>query len=134
MNRFLLKWNLLIFCLCTAAMGSRCSYPGMTARPRSERVLYGKASYYGAEFHGKKTASGEGYDMNRLTAAHQTLPFGTVCRVTNLKNGKNVVVRINDRGPFIRGRILDLSYRAADVLEGVRTGVMDVKIEILNLP
>lgn len=109
-----------------------CSYPGMKREPASSRVLYGKASYYGDEFHGRKTSSGEVYDRNKLTAAHRTLPFGTVCRVTHLKNKKNVVVRINDRGPFIEGRIIDLSHKAASALDGVREGVMEVKVEILK--
>jgi rare lipoprotein A len=123
-----------LFCIAAAAFVIQCSYPGMENGRGSDRVLYGKASYYGDEFHGRKTASGEIYDRNRMTAAHRTLAFGTVCRVTNLKNGKTAVVRVNDRGPFIEGRIFDLSYRAAQALEGVRSGVMDVKIEILKVP
>jgi rare lipoprotein A (peptidoglycan hydrolase) len=75
-------------------------------------VIYGEASYYGAEFNGKKTASGEVFDMNALTAAHLELPFGTLCRVTNLMNQKEVIVRINDRGPFVKNRVIDLSYGA----------------------
>ena len=96
------------------------------------RTNYGKASYYGKKFHGRRTASGEVYNQFELTAAHRTLPFGTVCRVTNLSNGKSVRVRINDRGPFVKGRIIDLSYRASQVVEGIRAGVFDVKIEILE--
>jgi hypothetical protein len=90
-----------LFCIAAAAFVIQCSYPGMENGRGSDRVLYGKASYYGDEFHGRKTASGEIYDRNRMTAAHRTLAFGTVCRVTNLKNGKTAVVRVNDRGPFI---------------------------------
>lgn len=99
---------------------------------RSETVLYGKASYYGAEFHGRKTSSGETFDMNGLSAAHRTLPFGTVCRITNLANNKQVTVRINDRGPFVEGRIIDLSRGAAKELDALAAGVIDVKIEILK--
>lgn len=95
-------------------------------------VLYGEASYYGADFHGKKTASGEIYDMNALTAAHLELPFGTLCRVTNLINNKEVIVRINDRGPFVKDRIIDLSYGAAKELDAVISGVIEVKIEVLS--
>ncbi len=73
----------------------------------------GKATWYGPKFHGRKTASGERYNMNRLTAAHKTLPFGTLVEVTNLNNGQSVVVRINDRGPFARGCVIDLSKAAA---------------------
>jgi len=109
-----------------------CSYPGMTPGPASERVMVGKASYYGDEFHGRKTSSGEIYDRDKLTAAHPTLPFGTVCRVTNLKTRKSVVVRINDRGPFVSGRIIDLSYKAAERIGGLRAGVFDVKIVVLK--
>jgi rare lipoprotein A len=134
MNRKCMRWIFFTGCLGAAAILTRCTYPGMAERRTQDRVLFGKASFYGAEFHGRKTSSGETYDQNRLTAAHRTLPFGTVCRVTNLKNGKSVVVRVNDRGPFIQGRILDLSYKAANLLEGVKAGVMDVKIEILKVP
>jgi rare lipoprotein A len=97
-------------------------------------VQYGKASFYGYrdDFHGRKTASGEIFDRNALTAAHQKLPFGTMCRVTNLSNGRSVVVRINDRGPFKAGRIIDLSYAAAKEIGSVRSGVVDVKVEVLK--
>ncbi len=101
--------------------------------PESNKVFYGKASYYGNEFAGRPTASGEPYDIHKLTAAHRFLPFGTVCRVTNLANGKSISVRINDRGPFVKGRVLDLSYRAAKLLGGIQQGVIEVKIEILEL-
>jgi rare lipoprotein A len=99
---------------------------------RGLNIVYGKASYYGADFHGRKTASGEVYDMNDLTAAHKEFPFGTLCRVTNLMNSKAVVVRINDRGPFVEDRIIDLSYSAAKELDAVISGVIDVKIEVLK--
>lgn len=99
---------------------------------RALNVITGKASYYGAEFHGRKTSSGEVFDMNALTAAHRELPFGTICRVTNLMNGKEVVVKINDRGPFVEDRIIDLSYGAAKAIDGVISGVMEVKVEVLK--
>ena len=92
----------------------------------------GKASYYAGDFHGRKTASGERFDMNRMTAAHRTLPMGTRVRVTNLANGRDVVVRINDRGPFKRGRVIDVSYAAAKRLDMVAAGVVPVKLEILR--
>jgi rare lipoprotein A len=89
----------------------------------------GVASWYGGEFHGRSTASGERYDMHAFTAAHKTLPLPSYARVTNLRNGHSVVVRINDRGPFVRNRILDLSYAAAVVLDitGEGTGIVDIE-------
>ena len=99
-----------------------------------QSTYFGNASYYAEEFQGRKTASGEIYDMSKYTAAHRTLPFGTICRVTNLKTNKTVIVRINDRGPFVPGRILDLSRGAAQALDGISQGIMEVKIEILEMP
>jgi rare lipoprotein A len=92
----------------------------------------GDASYYAQDFHGRKTASGEPFDMHELTAAHRTLPMGTRVRVTNLENGRDVVVRINDRGPFKRGRVIDVSYEAARKLDMVASGVAPVKVEVLR--
>jgi rare lipoprotein A len=94
----------------------------------------GIASYYGGKFHGRKTANGERFDMNALTAAHKTLPLGTKVRVTHVKTGKSVVVRINDRGPFIKGRVIDLSRRAARELDMIHSGVARVRVEVLSLP
>ena len=94
-------------------------------------TIVGRASYYGPGFHGRRTASGEIFDMHELVAAHRTLPLGTVARVTNLANGRAVVVRINDRGPYIKGRILDVSKGAATALRFVRDGTTRVRIEIL---
>ncbi|PAU57747.1 septal ring lytic transglycosylase RlpA family protein [Pseudomonas indica] len=91
----------------------------------------GKASYYGSRHHGRRTASGERFDQNALTAAHRTLPFGTRVRVTNLNNARTVVVRINDRGPYGRGRIIDLSFKAAQQLDMIRTGIVPVRVESL---
>lgn len=92
----------------------------------------GLASWYGNEYHGRTTASGEVFDQDALTAAHKKLPFGTVVRVTNLRNGRHVVVRINDRGPFIRGRIIDLSRGAARELDMIGEGVVPVRVEVLR--
>jgi rare lipoprotein A len=92
----------------------------------------GLASYYGKEFHGRKTANGERFDMNGLTAAHRTLPFGTMVRVTNLSNDKSVTVRINDRGPFVEGRIIDLAMGAARQID--LDGVARVRLEIIGYP
>jgi rare lipoprotein A len=93
---------------------------------------YGIASWYGHPFHGRLTANGEVYDMNKLTAAHKKLPFNTKVRVTNLKNGKAVIVRINDRGPFVEGRIIDLSQKAASMIEMVNAGISMVELSILG--
>lgn len=90
----------------------------------------GVASYYGKKFHGRKTANGEVFNMYKLTAAHRVLPLGTLVKVTNLQNGRWVEVKVNDRGPFIEGRILDLSFAAALELEMVKQGTAKVMIEI----
>ncbi len=103
--------------------------PLATANPA---VQLGRASWYGPRFHGRRTANGERFNKFHLTAAHRTLPFGTRVRVTNLQNGRNVVVRINDRGPYIQGRIIDLSYAAARQLGMHRQGITQVKVEILR--
>ena len=89
------------------------------------------ASYYGAAFAGRRTASGERFDARALTAAHRELPFGTHVRVTNLANGRSVTVRINDRGPFAGGRLVDLSWEAARELDMLRSGVARVRLEVL---
>jgi rare lipoprotein A len=98
----------------------------------SANVYYGKASYYDSKHHGKLTANGEVYDKNKLTCAHNELPFETICKVTNLANGKSVFVRVNDRGPFIGGRIMDLSYKAMETIDGIEAGTIDVRVEIIE--
>jgi len=92
----------------------------------------GRASWYGTTAHGKQTANGEIYNRYALTAAHKDLPFGTIVRVHNLQNGKHVLVRINDRGPFVQGRVVDVSFKAAQILEMVHTGVAPVHLEIIS--
>ena len=99
----------------------------------SGQLLKGMASWYGPGFNGRRTASGERFRQNDLTAAHKTLPFGTIVRVTNLQNTRTVEVRINDRGPFVRGRIIDLSKGAAERLRMIRTGVVPVEVRVLSL-
>ncbi len=103
----------------------RTYYPLKSARGYDE---VGMASWYGSDFHGRKTASGQIYDMYGLSAAHKTLPLGTRVRVTNLANNRSAVLTVNDRGPFVRGRILDLSYGAARHLGTVDKGVARVRI------
>lgn len=93
----------------------------------------GEASYYAGFHHGKKTASGERFNMHSLTAAHRTLPLGSKIKVTNLNNGKEVVVRVNDRGPYARGRVLDVSLGAAKKLDMIKTGTTKVSIQILHV-
>lgn len=95
-------------------------------------VQTGLASWYGRDFHHRHTASGERYDMHDLTAAHRTLPLETIVRVTNLENNRSVLVRINDRGPFARGRVIDVSREAAEMLGMTRAGVVPVRIEVFG--
>ena len=108
---------------------------GATADRAPLRVFRGRASYYSDALAGNTTANGDTYDPARLTAASRTLPFGTVVRVVRVDNGKHVTVRINDRGPFgDRRRVIDLSRRAAEALDMIRAGVVDVRVEVLALP
>ncbi len=124
-----LCWVLvLVFSGCTLV--SRRTTP--PADIRSGTVEVGTASWYGPGFHGNRTSSGEVYDQYDLTAAHQTLPLGTRVAVTNLTNGKEVEVRINDRGPFVKGRSIDLSYAAARSLGMIGPGTVPVRIEVLD--
>lgn len=104
--------------------------PGKTARTKPYQI--GTASWYGSYFQGRATASGEPYDMYDLTAAHPTLPLGSWVRVTNLRNGRAVVVRINDRGPIVPGRIIDLSYNSARVLHFDSKGLQRVRLDVVN--
>ncbi|MDZ4182315.1 MAG: septal ring lytic transglycosylase RlpA family protein [Candidatus Cloacimonadaceae bacterium] len=97
--------------------------------PPGQRMV---ASYYYGKFHGRKTASGERFNQYALTCAHKSLPFQTILKVTNPKNGKSVIVRVNDRGPFIRGRDIDLSYAAAEEIGMLRAGVLPVEVQILE--
>lgn len=128
------KWGICA-AACVALAGLSCSftrrYTADYDRPEAYREG-GKASYYGREAHGKPTASGEKFDMHALTAAHKTLPFGTKVRVTHRGNKKSVVVRINDRGPFVAGRIIDLSYAAAKRINMLDAGVADVEIVVIK--
>ena len=96
------------------------------------QTLEGKASYYGKGFHGRKSASGKIYDMYKYTCAHKSLPFGTMLKVTNKKNGKTVTVEVTDRGPYVKGRIIDLSVAAAKDLDMMKSGVVDIEAEIIK--
>jgi rare lipoprotein A len=97
-------------------------------------VEEGVASWYGLPFNGRRTSNGEIYDMHEFTAAHRTLPFGAVVRVTNLRNGKQTQVRINDRGPFVADRVIDLSLSAAQAIEMVGPGTAQVRLEVIAGP
>jgi rare lipoprotein A len=106
---------------------------GVTAAPQSfEPAGQGEASYYGAELAGNRTASGERFDPRAFTCAHRSLPIGTMLRVTNLANGRSVLVRVNDRGPFARSRILDMSLAAARDIDMVRAGKARVRLEVVR--
>jgi rare lipoprotein A len=98
------------------------------------QVQNGIASYYHDSLHGNKTASGQVYDKTRMSAAHKSLPLGTKVRVTDVGSGKSIIVRVNDRGPFVKGRIIDLSRKAAQELGMIRRGVSRVRVEVLSVP
>jgi rare lipoprotein A len=100
-------------------------------KKESKEVQYGVASWYGGEFHGRPTSSGEVYDMYQLTCAHNTFPLGTVVMVTNLENGRSLELKVNDRGPFVKERIIDVSYAAAQMLGMWEKGTALVKVEVI---
>ncbi|WP_295882177.1 septal ring lytic transglycosylase RlpA family protein [uncultured Thiohalocapsa sp.] len=114
-----------------AALTVFLSSPSCAAHPG--QVQTGIASYYHDSLHGNRTASGQIYDKNKLSAAHKTLPLGSRVRVTDKRTGKSVVVHVNDRGPFIKGRIIDLSRRAARELGIIRRGITPVRVEVLSV-
>lgn len=120
---------------CTAAHEARPDGPYVIeiAEGRGPRAVFeGVASWYGERFHGRLTANGEIFDQHRLTAAHRTLPLPSLARVTRLDTGESIIVRVNDRGPFIDDRVIDLSFAAARALDFVDDGVTDVRIEALG--
>src|SRR5208337_609109 len=116
-----------------ARLSTYLSPPRLCVTPNKGYEI-GVASWYGQEFQGNTTASGEVYDLNGLTAAHQTLPFGTTIRVTNLGNSKNILLRVNDRGPHIGQRLLDVSWAAAKRLGFVNSGTTPVRVEVVTYP
>ncbi|MEZ4725341.1 MAG: septal ring lytic transglycosylase RlpA family protein [Candidatus Kapaibacterium sp.] len=124
----------ILFTSCSSAVKFTSSSTSKYDDDNSEvvTVMYGKASYYGSEFDGRSTANGETFSNGEYTAAHKSLPFGSMVKVTNLANNKTVIVRINDRGPYVAGRVIDLSRKAAEELDMIRAGVIDVKIELLK--
>jgi len=118
----------------TEARSSASVQPPRALVVPKEESETGEASWYGEEFQGNETANGEIYDLNGLTAAHPTLPFGTTVRVTNLKNSKNILLRINDRGPYIGRRLIDVSKAAAKRLGFIYSGTTRVRVEVVARP
>ena len=132
---FLLFVLFLTGCVSSPMYTNQPTHPELRWKKGNEFVLEsvtGYASFYGKKFHGRKTANGEIYNMWALTAAHKEYPFGTMIKVTNLSNNKSVVVRINDRGPFVEGRIIDLSRGAAGKIGMIDEGVGRVRLDILE--
>jgi rare lipoprotein A len=129
------KTALVLSLVAALALASSC---GPRRLPPGDRVPAagwdeeGIASWYGKKFHGRRTANGERYDMYGISAAHKSLPFGTVVLVRNMNNGRELEVRINDRGPFVTGRIIDLSYGAARKLDMIRDGIVPVRIRVVR--
>jgi rare lipoprotein A len=115
----------------TSGKGQSSAKHVKASKPEPKPYQIGMASWYGKQFHGKATASGEDFDMFELTAAHRQLPLGTEVKVTNLRNGKSIVVRVNDRGPYVGDRVIDLSYSAARMLS-FRSGVEKVRIDLIH--
>lgn len=126
------KWSLGVLAGVVLAFASGCAGNRPGSVSTDPELLYGKASFYSDSLHGNPTASGEPYDRDDLTAAHRSLPFGTRLRVTNLANGRSVEVRVNDRGPFVEGRIVDLSRRAAEEIGMIAAGVVEVSVEVVD--
>src|SRR5215470_1447945 len=131
-----MRWGRAVVAVVLAVGLHACALFRSTPTPPPVRngQQEGIASWYGPGFHGRRTANGEIYDQYELTAAHQSLPLGTRVMVTSLSNGRSVEVRINDRGPFVGGRIVDLSYAAASVLRMVGPGTAMVRVEVLDAP
>jgi len=136
LNKAKLYWIIILLCTCCLGCMARQSHFDYSL-PKHSRLIKsqeGIASWYGKDFHGRKTSSGDIYDMHKLTAAHKELPLGSRVRVTNLENRRQVEVLINDRGPFVRGRIIDLSYAAAKALDMVDQGTALVQITLISPP
>jgi rare lipoprotein A len=125
-------WRRLAVVMVLGGTGCALLHPTPPTPPVIDGVQVGVASWYGPGFHGKRTASGERYDQWAFTAAHQTLPLGTPVMVTSLENGRAVQVRINDRGPFVDGRVIDLSRAAAESLHMIGPGLMRVRVRVLG--
>ena len=140
MNKIILLTTIFLFVSCgsSIAYGDYVNTAGMSRKQiesikNHPKTQIGIASYYGKKFHKKRTANGEIFNMYKVSAAHKSYPLGTKVRVTNLENGKSLKLVINDRGPFVSGRIIDLSYKAARKLGFVNQGTVKVRIDVLRL-
>lgn len=127
---FVLALSAVLFAACASPRGAAIA----PVAPVAGAEQRGLASWYGHPYHGRRTASGEVYDMHRMTAAHRTLPFGTWIEVENLNNGRAVQVRVNDRGPFVDGRIVDVSRAAAVKVDGIAAGVFPARLRVVRPP
>jgi rare lipoprotein A len=127
-----LRWVPLMFLIAPVMEAPLVAH--LTESPKPIKSWVGNASWYGTEFNGRKTADGERFDSESLTAAHPNLPFGSVVRVVNQRNGRFEVVRINDRGPYQEGREIDVSYRVARQIGLLHAGVIQVRLELIQLP
>lgn len=127
-----IRWLAAGLCALALLVAGCSSTPKVGEPVPSGHSEAGQASYYGNEFHGRKTANGERFDQAKLTAAHRTLPFGTRVKVTNTQTGKSVTVRVNDRGPFVKGRIIDLSSSAFKSIASLNAGVVPVRIQVID--
>jgi rare lipoprotein A len=127
-----IRWVPLMFLVAPAMEAPLVAH--LSSPPKPIKAWVGNASWYGPEFNGRKTADGERFDAESLTAAHPNLPFGSLVRIVNPRNGKFEVVRINDRGPYQEGREIDVSYRVARKLGLIHSGVSQVRLELMQLP
>lgn len=126
------RWLAGGLCALALLVAGCSSAPKIGEAVPSGHTESGQASFYGNEFHGRKTANGERFDQGKLTAAHRTLPFGTRLKVTNTQTGKSVTVRVNDRGPFVKGRVIDLSSSAFKTIASLNAGVVPVRIQVID--
>ena len=127
-----IRWVPLMFLIAPAMEAPLVAH--LSDPPKPIKAWVGNASWYGPEFNGRKTADGERFDAESLTAAHPNLPFGSLVRIVNPQNGKFEVVRINDRGPYQEGREIDVSYRVARKIGLIHSGVSQVRLELMQLP
>ncbi|WP_144212442.1 septal ring lytic transglycosylase RlpA family protein [Shewanella donghaensis] len=132
MRKFKLTVTVLLLAMLSGCSSTSPIDASKTNQYSKSHALVGQASWYGSQYHGRLTASGEKYNMRAYTAAHKTLPFGTIVRATNTANNKSVDVKINDRGPFVKGRVIDLSQKAFQQIASVNQGIVPIKIDILD--